>query len=64
MAVTFEEWKDKNKDEIQRIASLVPFVNEQQMMIEFLDAGLKEFSSIADFEEVINAHRDELDDVY
>lgn len=64
MAITFEEWKTRNADEIQRIASMVPFVNEQQMMIQFLDAGLKEYSSIADFEEVINAHRDELDDAY
>lgn len=64
MAVSINEWMKVNADEISRIKGMVPFVNEQSMICQFLDAGLKEYSSIADMEEVINAHRDELSDDY
>lgn len=60
MAVSVTEWLEKNESEIARIKAMVPFINEQQMICQFLDAGLKEYSNIADFEEVIQAHRDEL----
>lgn len=62
MAVSVAEWMKVNADEIARIKGMVPFVNEQTMICQFLDAGLREYSSIADMEEVIQAHKDELDD--